>query len=297
MQFQDPIVSGETLVRNSVRSEDFSDTDLGDLVNSGWGIFADGRAYFNLLKVRGSLVTGTAPDGYIEIPVGGLEAIAFHPNLPNADHIDGPATIEHPVGLNEESFTITSMLRNGVDGGEQVGIIMVPPDWHTGAKGVIELSFDTLLTPGPHHFKITDANIECEAMRSAGILSNAIAATASLVFIPIPGVAVNRIVPASGELRVHLDGGLFNSVATNRTEVGYRVRDTNAAGALLYDGTSAIDTMGRNGTSATYTTCALSRIAGGLTPGVNAYVEMMYRSNAAGTASVQVPNLIVTPEP
>lgn len=283
--FQDPIVAGNTLVREAIESENF-ETGF-----TGWRIATDGTAEFNDLFTRGTFTTGPPPDPRIEIGGGSLPTIDFYNDDPGT-HIDGPGQIQ----AIDDQLYLSSPSRDVVD---QALLHLIAPDSANGIPGRVLVEFSDDLSGREHTFEIDGAGILCEPMRVAPSVSNSIPNTTSTVFVLVGGLAgVTRVVPPSGILQVLMQGALFNSVAANRTEVGFKIRANNAAGAVLYDGTaSAVDIMSRAGLLATYSDVAKTRVIGGLVPGTVAWVEMYYRSSAAGTASIQIPSLIVTPQP
>lgn len=283
--FRDPITDGNgQMVIDDMHSENF-ETGF-----TGWQLTKAGDAEFNNVVTRGELSTAAAPLPRVVVGGGSLPTIEFYNDDP-VTHIDGPALMQ----AVDDGLIIVSPSRDIIDAAV---LRLTPPNSAANLGGTFLFDFSDDLSGRQNVVDIEGAaGILCPVMRPVSVLANAILNTASTVFVPAATVNVNKTAPPSGWIKVHMDAGMFNSVATNRTEVGYRVRDTNAAGTLLYDGTSAIDTMGRTGTSATYSTVTIDRLAGPFTPGANLYVEMMYRSNVAGTASIQVPSLIVTPEP
>lgn len=74
MPFGDPIVAGNTLVRDAIQSPNY----VAGV--SGWTINRDGSAEFSNVVVRGTFVAGTAPDT-LTVNAGGLEYFSTANNL------------------------------------------------------------------------------------------------------------------------------------------------------------------------------------------------------------------------
>lgn len=80
MPFQDAILAGNTLVRDSIKSENYV------AGSTGWQISRDGNAEFNNLSSRGGLVTGFAPNARWELSSSHGNQILGFP----ADNVNTP---------------------------------------------------------------------------------------------------------------------------------------------------------------------------------------------------------------
>lgn len=283
--FDNVMFAGTVIVRDQMESQNYQPSGGTD----GWALLANGDAFLNNATLRGEFVIGPDPGNHIEGRVDGTTAVIYF-YTGDASETD-PGGFEVSAAGGQLHMTQSSPVTAE---GSAVLVLNASDGFATGSVYIntagVTLPIGSLI--------LDNTDILCDRMQSVSVTQNAIPATVSTVFVVVPGVNLVVPNPFRGNVRVHMDGGLFNSVAANRTEVGFRIRDTNAAGAILYDGTTIVDTISRAGLAATYSTVSGERLVsvGVAGPGPDLYVEMMFRSSAAGTASIQIPNLIVTPE-
>lgn len=145
MTFNDPVVAGDELIREAIRSADYSPG------TSGWRIAADGDAEFNDVTVRGSVhvtdpATQTSVDIYTDV-VSGDGAVAEFQPPPVSGHSVQPASIKSGTWLD----TPTTIMRGStIDDGAYAFLMLTgpsPTDPHTAVQVESHRAFLTTNEP------------------------------------------------------------------------------------------------------------------------------------------------------
>lgn len=105
MSFGNPIVAGNTLIREAIQSPNFVTT------LSGWRIGRDGSAEFNNIIVRGEFQAGVLPGSVITINDGGLEFVAVDQKA-NIDDNQG-FIVQHTLDPPFTNYAQLDVVPNG----------------------------------------------------------------------------------------------------------------------------------------------------------------------------------------
>lgn len=303
MPFRDPIVSGNTLVREAIQS--------GNYVAgvAGWKISSNGDAEFNSVAVRGWFNTQTTGiTRHIEInrprvsPLipqpGQIEFFSDDPNEFSAAVIGATWTSGDPNPyLNLISPTVLAdrsrtqiVMRAPNNGAAGTGLISASTNG--ASRAVFELS--TILG-GMVFLAPLMRTVQGQFITGSGTVS-----TTSVAYVAVnAATSFTMPYPASGSIKVDLDAFMVNSAAAPAfSELGFEIRDTNAAGTLRQAAADVHAAGLQNMPANAGATCALSRTITGLPTTGTMYVSLMMRSSVAtNTASVYCPTLNVTPLP
>jgi hypothetical protein len=232
MNFGDPVVGGETLIRAAIRSPNYV-TGV-----SGWTINADGSAEFNDVDVRGDLLViepsnnnfvsiqanGTAAVIYLYPgDISGLDPVAaelyanFDPGPPDPnDWVQGQLNIQSPTGTLLAAPSTILMRSASVDGLVASSIDVVASNVVLGTYARVDATMMRL-------------NSRIVATREAGIFTTVLAndTTTSGTFVNMAGAGNTTsftLVKEHDETDVRLDMACYYNDTTGVTNAEFALR-------------------------------------------------------------------------
>lgn len=324
MQFQDPIASGNVLVRDALQSPDY----VSGL--SGWAIKRDGTAEFNNGTFRGNLQSANyvpnVSGWHLDSVTGSAEFQDFLARGTFSTDTAGERIVitESGAGARVELWSgdpdenAASFIQTAIVGtdpkmnirGPQVGhgginLSIDPPvadgdDTTTGALTVSSTSgfgepflvnFGNVISDALVNVK---GRLWMETPWTAGAHDSTTRTTVSTAYGAAAGTCnlTRPYVPPSGQWKITVQGTIANSGATDSAFLSFEVRDTNAAGAVLLAATD-LNAIRKNGTG--FESKTMVRLLNVATP-TPIFVRAMMRSSVAtNTASFDEVDIIVEP--
>jgi hypothetical protein len=306
--FDNVLTAGTVLVREAIESQNF---DPANPTAAGWGLLANGDAYFNNITAQGNIQASSLD---IQQPSGGRIASAFTTDagVPVAE-IDwysrnaneaAPARIWNRTNATQAALYVQSP-KHTTNGNAQSELTLTSSrPGLTGSLAVVEADEIDLQGTGGGNASVfvtgsasVSGALTTPSQAAGAALQVAAATTTATAYATVaPECALSMPYPASGVILVAISADHTNDTATQFTITGFEIRDTNSAGTLRVGANDARAVMFRqnaadiNGRAAAGYTTAI----GGLPTSGTMFVRLMCRVTG-GTGNIRARNLSVIP--
>lgn len=311
MSYSNPIVAGDVLIREAIKSENYVPGV------SGWAIFRNGDAEFNNIIARGditadSLIVPFTNQSGEDYRIAIEKANADQPNI--SFEFDGGNDIptwsngsidieafDNPSGWGETTweplqpfgFLLGSRPRirlqshhaNGQAGRVDVLGATALGDGSADDRPIFQVgaAFDVLIASLRHQHVEEPTDLALAATGAYQIGDGLLTYTG--------------LYPASGVVTIHVNFRGNNSVANGITGMSFRIRDTNSGGTIRYTPSQDKRAEVRHPTAGTTTNGDYVETVAGLPTGGVMFIEGMYVGSNATTANFVHRTMDVIPSP